>query len=293
MSKLALVTGCFGFLGRHFTSELHKREYEVYGWDHPSHDLMKMIDEISIKPDVIIHAAVRNAWHSAIASEPGNSIYNTMLDAAMLDFAVRNEVEKFLYISSCAVYDDLLSIHPLEEVLTGEIPPDVYGMVKRHGEVLAKSAQKCGVKVTIIRPFNIYGSDQTDKYIFGSFLRQAMMKTDPFPIWGSLDQVRDFIHIDDVVNGALTLLDNDVQVPVNLCTGIPTRIDTLAQMIISEVNSELKNKYTPTIVVDETKPMGVTRRIGNPSSLHRWYRPSVTLGEGIRRAIVDRLGIKR
>lgn len=293
MSKLALVTGCFGFLGRHFRAELQRREYEVYGWDHPAHDLMKMIDEATIKPDLIIHAAVRNAWHDAITTQPGNSVYNTMLDAAMLDFAIKNEVEKFLYISSCAIYDNILSIYPFREKLIGHVAPDVYGAVKRHGETMADAARQCGVKVTTIRPFNIYGSDQTDKYIFGSFLRKAMMKADPFVIWGSLDQVRDFVHIDDVINGALALLDSEVQEAVNICTGIPTRIDTLAQMIISEVSSELKNKYTPTIEVDETMPMGVTRRIGDPSYLHRWYRPSVTLAEGIRRAIVDSLGTKR
>lgn len=289
MSKLALVTGCFGFLGRHFRTELQNRDYEVYGWDHPAHDLMKMIDEASIKPDLIIHAAVRNAWQNAITTQPGNSIYNTMLDAAMLDFAVKNEVERFLYISSCAIYDDILSIYPFQEKLIGNSAPDIYGAVKRHGETLVSAARQCGVKVTTVRPFNIYGSDQTDKYIFGAFLRNALMKTDPFVIWGSLDQVRDFVHIDDVINGSLALLDNDVQEAVNICTGTPTRIDTLAQMIISEVSTELGNKYTPTITVDETMPMGVTRRIGDPSYLHRWYRPTVSLSEGIRRAIVDNL----
>jgi len=82
-------------------------------------------------------------------------------------------------------------------------------VAKLSGEYLAGfAAKEYGLDVIVYRPFSGYGEDQDLTYPFPSIVRRAVRRESPFVVWGSGKQLRDFIHIDDVVEAVFVTCDN-------------------------------------------------------------------------------------
>jgi len=126
------------------------------------------------------------------------------------------------------------------------MPDNTYGWTKLTGERMVEVARQKGAKITVVRPFSGYGSDQSTDYPFGSFLAKAKSDSKTFEIWGDGKQTRDWIHIDDIINACLVLsLDHGITLPVNLCTGIPTSFDDPATKFMM-VSRNFKQKVYKT-----------------------------------------------
>jgi nucleoside-diphosphate-sugar epimerase len=97
-------------------------------------------------------------------------------------------------------------------------------------------------------------------------------------VWGSGEQIRDFIHVDDVVNGILAVAAAPAGPPVNLCTGTGTSLNTVIDMMTARA------RYSPAIRHLD-KPEGLFSRVGDPHRLHEYYKPQVSLEEGIARGL--------
>ncbi|HEX4812247.1 MAG TPA: NAD-dependent epimerase/dehydratase family protein [Nonomuraea sp.] len=289
--KTALVTGAWGFVGRHMTRALRERGWDVVGCDtaNPERpvdclDVFRGGDRVF---DLVVHAAARAPHRAAIDGRPATMAYNLQLDAAMFDWALRTGQRRVLYLSSSAAYPVVLQdgdppfrLHETNTDMAHGVMPDAgYGWTKLTGEKVAAAAAIEGLAVNVVRPFSGYGEDQGEDWPFGAFIARAQRREDPFLVWGSGDQVRDWIHIDDVVAGALAVVDADVREPVNLCTGRGTRMYDLADMIRRQAG------YMPTIIVSPDKPEGVAYRVGDPDRFFDIYRPRVTLEEGVARAV--------
>lgn len=302
MSKRALVTGSEGFLGRHFTAELLNRGYTVIGLDtkitksldcrsyFAAHVTGRFIQEF----DLVVHCAAVVGGRETIEGNPLATAVNLELDAAMFAWAARAKPGRVLYISSSAAYPVELQRQGAGEIRLRETylefrsgattqsligqPDEIYGWSKVMGEVLADRLRAAGVSVTVVRPFSGYGSDQDLSYPFPAFIERARQKQDPFEVWcGSC--VRDFIHVDDVVNGALAVAESETELPVNLCTGVATSFLDLAHLVTALAG------YDPMVSERADKPAGVAYRVGDPTRMLNLYEPKVTLEEGIRRAL--------
>jgi nucleoside-diphosphate-sugar epimerase len=160
-------------------------------------------------------------------------------------------------------------------------PDQVYGWSKLVGEVLAAKLRETGVPVTVVRPFSGYGTDQDPTYPFPAFIARAKAREDPFTVWGDGHQTRDFIHVDDVVNGTLAAVDQGVDGPLNLCTGRPVSFGVLAMEVCRQAG------YLPDFHYATDQPTGVRYRVGDPTRMLEVYQPKVTLEEGIRRALEE------
>jgi nucleoside-diphosphate-sugar epimerase len=238
--------------------------------------------------DLVVHAAARAPHRAAIDGRPATMAYNLQLDSAMFDWALRTGQRRVLYLSSSAVYpanfqDGSREIRMLHEVHTdspyGVMPDAGYGWTKLTGEKMAAAAAAEGLTVHVVRPFSGYGEDQGEDWPFGAFIGRAARREDPFLIWGTGEQVRDWIHIDDVVAGALAVVDSDVRDPVNLCTGRGVSMKELASLIVAETG------YETWVAFDPTAPAGVAYRVGDPDRFFEIYRPRVSLEVGVARAV--------
>jgi nucleoside-diphosphate-sugar epimerase len=212
------------------------------------------------------------------------------LDAAMFNWAIRTRQYHVLYLSSSAAYP--ISVQNLDRFVRlaeDEIDPDYpeqpdgnYGWTKLTGERMARATRACDVPVTVVRPFSGYGEDQSPNWPFGAFIQRVRNGESPVKIWGNSFQTRDWIHISDIVKGALAIVEAETDEPVNLCTGQATTMGDLVDMMMSMAGyATSERKY----LVDKMAPMGVMHRVGDPSRMYEFYEPKVTLEEGVARAL--------
>lgn len=308
----ALVTGAAGFVGRHMVTALVERGYEIFAVDIKSRarvhakvtswrgDANNVFRHEDMQYDLVVHCAYHVGGRAMI---DGNSLVlakNLQLDASMFEWAVRTKQKRVLYFSSSAayptyyqhsdnsttlLYENLIEWNSPRTWETGYVTPDGrYGWAKLTGEQLAAAAQLAGLNVHVVRPFSGYGSDQSLDYPFPMFVDRVIKKEAEFVIWGSGTQTRDWIHIDDVVEGALQVVEQDVKVPVNLGTGIPTSMYELANSVMQISGHRVPIKIKPDM------PMGVMHRVASIVRMQPIYYPKVTLWEGIERALEDRRG---
>jgi nucleoside-diphosphate-sugar epimerase len=298
----ALVTGSAGFVGRHISAELISRGWDVEGWDIADGSDARILfaaERHFTAYDLVIHCAFHVGGRAAIDSDRRALAKNLELDAAMFGWAVRTRQKRVLYFSSSAVYPvgfqdgsdqsrKLLmrnyGTHRLPEALmprdhAGKPDAD-YGFAKMAGEKLAYNAQDEGLNVHIVRPFSGYGEDQSLDYPFPSIVKRA--REGDLSVWGPRGQRRDWIHISDVVAGALAVVDQDYQAPVNLCTGIGTEMGELAVVVNLAAGGRLDSDDVTYLV---GKPTGVLNRVGDPSIFHTIYTPKISLEDGVRRAL--------
>lgn len=264
-----------------------RRSHEVTRLDiayDPSFDAIGFFRSDESRYDLVLHLAAVSPHRAAIDGRAlAVGAGNLALDAALFDWAARTRPGRLVYFSSSAAYPVYLQdgrFGKLEEISAGAGEPDaIYGWVKLTGERLADAYRAQGGRVTVVRPFSGYGEDQSPNFPFGAFRDRALAREDPFQVWGDGEQVRDFVHVDDVVGAMLAAVEQGIDGPVNLCTGRPTSFNELAQMFAAEAG------YTPEIKHLTDAPRGVAYRVGDPTLLSAFYTCRVSLEEGIRRAL--------
>ena len=236
--------------------------------------------------DLLIHCAAVVNGRQTIEHRPMDQAVDFELDAAMFRWALENEVGQVVYFSSSAAYPIHLQTgvpYQLTEddinLATPSLPDALYGWTKLTGEHLATHARKAGLNVLVVRPFSGYGEDQDLCYPFPAIIRRAVMQEDPFTVWGSGKQVRDFVHVDDIVNAVLTFTDKSMSGPINIGTGRATSMTDLAIMAADACD------FVANVSTKSEEPEGVLYRVASTTQMEQFYTPQVSLEEGIDRAV--------
>lgn len=269
-----LLTGSEGFVGRHLAPRLEALGHDVHKLDTKlglEYSVENYVESTEDDPwDIIIHLAANIKQ----VDERFRSSVELYADLE-LDLAMARYVERcpprvlFMYPSSAAT----------------DLPRDPYAWVKLTGEHLCRHLSRQGVPVTVIRPFSGYGEDQAPQYPFRAILDRALRGERPIKVWGSGDQVRDWLHIDDFVGAIVHLLDRAPcgSIPIDIGTGVGTPFRTLAEKIARAVNPRSPAPVMP----DTTKPESSWSRVANTRALRALgFVPQVSLDEGIRRAVI-------
>lgn len=304
-TRHALVTGSAGFVGRHMTQRLRDDGWWVTECDFKTgQDARSAFRNRDPRIfDLVIHCAYHVGGRARIDGRNHDLVLNQELDAAMFRWSLQTGQRRVVYFSSSAVYPVELQTRGIsvphvqlteDDVNLDDpevrIPDADYGWAKYCGERMARRAAESGLAVHILRPFSGYGEDQNpDEYPFPAIIRRV--RTGDLTVWGPPGQLRDWIHIDDVIAGTLAVVDADVRLPVNLCSGVPTEMGHLARLIHYEVcvrgfcSAPGPSATHGPIRYDESKPTGVFARVGDPTRMLDIYKPKITLTEGIRRAV--------
>jgi nucleoside-diphosphate-sugar epimerase len=284
----ALLTGSGGFVGRHLHRALDERGYEITCVElADGDDALDFYRTNDTRFDAAFHCAAIVGGRASIDGSPLGVGTNLALDAWYMRWLVRTGTPRAVYFSSSAAYPvalqqpgDVRRLYEEDINLAYMEEPDAsYGWAKLTGEKLATYAEAEGCRILIPRPFSGYGEDQDEAYPFPAFIRRARERQDPFEIWGDGSSTRDWIHIDDLIGATLALLDADVTGPVNLGWGRATSFDELARIVCTAAG------YRPQLKHRTDAPQGVHHRVSDPSRMLNHYVPTVTLEEGVRRAM--------
>ena len=281
-----LITGDAGFVGGYFRKALDG--HDILGVDIKNGlDARKFFAEDNTHFNLVVHLAAVVGGRATIEGAPLSVAVDLAIDSELFQWALRTRPDRIIYYSSSAAYpiqfqelEDKIKLKEEYINLSDIMSPDyTYGWAKLTGEMLAGYAEKEGLRVHVFRPFSGYGEDQSLDYPFPSFIKRGVEKADPFIIWGTGNQTRDFIHMEDVVAATLEAVRQDIQGPVNLGLGRPTSFNELAEMVAKECD------YSPSFERKIGAPEGVQYRVCNPSKMLSFYQPKITLEEGISRAV--------
>lgn len=281
-----LITGDAGFVGGYFRKSLEG--HDIVGVDIKNGlDARKFFAEDDTKFDLVVHLAAIVGGRATIEGAPLSVAVDLAIDSELFQWALRTRPGRIIYYSSSAAYPIHLqaagSTHRLKESdidLSDIKSPDyTYGWAKLTGEMLASYAEKEGLRVHVFRPFSGYGEDQSLDYPFPSFIMRGVQRQDPFLIWGTGKQTRDFMHMEDVVAATLEAVKQDVPGPVNLGLGRATSFNELAEIVTKQCG------YFPFYERKLGAPEGVQYRVCDPTKMLSFYKPKITLEEGVSRAI--------
>lgn len=170
------------------------------------------------------------------------------------------------------------------EFWDGPVHPsyDGYGWMRRYVERLAEfTAARSGLHVGIVRPGAIYGRhdnfDPAGSHVIASLLRRAVERENPFVVWGSGNETRDILHVDDFVAGSLLVLAQGRSAEaVNVAAGHATTIGDLARSVLEACGHDASLRFDP------TKPTAIPhRRLDIAKALALGFAPRVSLAEGL------------
>lgn len=294
-----LITGGCGFVGRHLVQRCVKEGWYITVVDDLSfgtvgsrmglvylEDFRTWCKDHPCDYDLIFHCAAVVGGRLKIEGDPLAVATDLAIDADLFRWCAQGNPGKIVYFSSSAVYPISLQQRDYHKPLAESyvdfnyigIPDMTYGWAKLTGEYLARQAvEKYGLDVVIYRPFSGYGHDQALDYPFPSIVKRVLQGENPVTVWGSGDQLRDFIHIDDVVDAVFAtmgvLRPGEV---LNLGSGVGISFRRLVLAIAEALGRPLS------IVNDASKPEGVFSRVADVTKLHSLYKPTRTLEWGIQ-----------
>ena len=286
-----LITGHKGFVGSHYVKHFENKGHEIIGVDIKEGNDCRDYFKVTVEPfDLIIHLAAIVGGRETIENDPLSVATDLSIDSEFFNWCIRTDQNcPIIYFSSSAAYPIQYQTKEVSKrLMESDInlnniksPDYTYGWAKLSGEYLAMFAKQYGKKVHVFRPFSGYGETQDLDYPFPSFIKRIKEKHESFEIWGDGTQVRDFIHMEDIILATLKTVELEILKPVNLGWGIPTSFNDLAEMSfkISGHRPPLGIKH----LLD--KPVGVLYRCSDSTFLHSFYKPLISLEEGIERAL--------
>ena len=250
------------------------------------------------RPDCVILAAAKVGGILANSRYPADFIReNVLIEANVIDAAWRHGTRQFLFLGSSCIYPKMAP-QPLKEeyLLTGPLEPtnEAYAVAKITGIKMCQAYQiQHGFNAICLMPTNLYGPgdnfDLETSHVLPALIRKfhdaRCQRTAAVEIWGSGTPRREFLHVDDLADACVFLLQLPMETVrkaapdgiLNVGTGTDIDIRELALLIRRIVGTDCELHF------DSTKPDGTPRKLLDVTRLESLgWRPRVTLEDGIR-----------
>ncbi len=304
MSKKILITGGAGFVGRRLVKFMLEKKYDVFVIDNVApltggiepnqnwplynpndynnfkfskidcRDWFKLNSNEEF--DYVFHLAAMVGGREVIENNPLVVAEDLSIDSHFWQWCGKAKPKKVICFSSSACYPIELQTFDNYRLLKEEdisfsssigMPDMTYGWAKLTCEYLAQIAHvKHGINSICYRPFSGYGEDQDLTYPFPSICKRILLNKNKneIKVWGSGNQSRDFIYIDDCIEGIYKTMDLiDDGSALNLSTGKYTSFKDFAKYTCNILG------FSPTVKGTTSKPEGVFARGGDTSKQKR------------------------
>ena len=263
------VTGGAGFIGRHLVYSLLEKNHEVTIYENFSNSSENNIKELLKKGallikgnltnfsllkknlkdfDFVIHLAAKiDILESLKHPEITNKI-NVEGTINLLRICIENNILNVIGASSAAIYGDPETIPVTEETIPNPVSP--YGADKIAMEFYLRAfANAFNLNTVSLRFFNVYGKGQSNAYagVITKFL-ERIKANKPLEIFGDGSSTRDYVFIDDLVQGILKAIKN-IQgkkgSTYNLASGKSTSVNELADLMLKISGKKLEIIHKP------------------------------------------------
>lgn len=295
LKKRIFVAGHTGMVGSAIWRLLEARGAEhLIGVSSKHLDLRDQVEVANFfeihQPEIVVDAAARVGGILANDSYPYEFLMdNLQIQNNLIDISYKSNVERFLFLGSSCVYPKK-SAQPIceEYLLTGPLEQtnEGYAIAKIAGiKAVEAIFHKTGRSFSSIMPSNLYGPfdnfDLTSSHVLPAMIRKfhdsKINGNQPVKLWGTGEPMREFLHVEDLADAVLFLLDKEVKCPIlNVGTGIDIPIKKLAIMVQSVVGHE------GDILWDLDKPDGTPRKVMDVSKINSMgWTHRLSLIEGI------------
>jgi UDP-glucose 4-epimerase len=239
---------------------------------------------------VVFHLAADHGGRGYVDLHQAACSVNLMLDGLVFQACKNAKVEKVVYASSGCVYPNHIQTNPSEVLyLTEDMvgPPydadHMYGWAKLMAEMTLRAYHKdWGMKSASCRYFTVYGPRGVENHAVIAMIARAFVKQDPFAVWGTGEQIRNWTYVDDIVAGTILAAEKiDDGTAVNL--GTMERIK-----VIDAVHEILRIfKHNPKIELQPNMPTGPLNRVADNSLAKKLmgWEPKTMFKDGLRKTI--------
>ena len=302
-NKNILVTGAAGFVGTNLVKRLvdlganvtgtifnKKPQDPIESVRYIKVDLTNKVDcaKVCIGIDFVFMCAANSSGASVMEKAPLTHLTpNVVMNALMLEAAYSEGVQKFAFISSNTVY-------PLTNNAVAEADANydfyekyhIVGWMKMFSEEMCKMYSKhikAPMKTLVVRPGNLYGPfdkyNKNESKVIAALVRRFIEKQNPLEVWGDGNDIKDFIFIDDFIDGLISTFKNEkIEGPINIASGEPTTIkDIINALILISESSELNVQY------DSSKPTMIPVRLISTELVKKEinFSPKYSIYEGL------------
>jgi GDP-L-fucose synthase len=242
------------------------------------------------RPQVVIMAAARVGGIFANTAKPAAFIRdNLMMQDNVIDAAQKSAVAKFVFLGSSCIYPKLAP-QPIKEdyLLTGplEATNEWYAVAKIAGLKMCQAYRReYDFNAISLMPTNLYGPgdnfDRENSHVLPALIRrfhEAKLRGDEeVTVWGTGTPRREFLHVDDLADAVLHLLQRyDAEPIVNIGWGKDVTIRELAELVMATVG------YRGRLRFDATKPDGTPRKLLDTQRLTSLgWQPKISLKAGM------------
>lgn len=312
MGKRVLVTGGASFIGSHLVDALIARGAAVRVVDDLSSGKLEniqthldagraefiradlrdagvaqqLIDGMSI----VFHLAADHGGRGYVDLHQAACATNLMMDGLVFTACRRAKVEKVVYASSGCVYPNHLQTDPgeilyLTEDMVG--PPydadNMYGWAKLMGEMTLQSFYKdWGMQSASCRYFTVYGERGHENHAVIAMIARAFVGQNPFVVWGTGEQVRNWTHVSDIVRGTILAAETiEDGTAVNVGTMERTRVIDAVTEVLHYTGHRAEIELHPEM------PTGPMNRVADNSLAKKLlgWEPQVKFMDGLHQTI--------
>lgn len=295
------VLGSNGFVGKNLLSKLKADNYtKVFAFSRKEVDLLNQYDTLgtlSYGFDYVFICSAHVGGIKASIENPYKFLFNNLvIQNNVIDACIKTKVKKVLFLGSSCIYpkdyiqplkEEYLLQAPLEETNEG------YSLAKITGLKLCEYANKeFDTNFISLMPANLYGGNQdydyTKAHVLGSLLRKTIEAKNNneknVVVWGTGNPRREFLHIDDLVDGMIWSMINldRTDTHINIGTGEDISIKDLAFLI------KQYSGYDGEITFDLNKPDGMIYKRLDVTKIHNLgWKHKINLEEGLLRTVKD------